>query len=271
MARRRRKKTGGGSALFIVGGTVLSLLSMAVIGGYFYLRSTASTVELDKASLCPKTGAETVTVVLLDVTDPISDITAVDLRNEFQQLVASVPPRGLIQVYSLTDQEGQLILNFSGCNPGDSSTVDEWTNNPRMAQQRWEEGFETPLRAISGNLSEGQAGKQSPIMAGIQRINVEVFGLPSYQSIPKTLVVASDMIEHTSLFSMYRNGPDFAAYEQSDARQKFRSPLAGVSLRILEFQRPGLNFSDEDIAAFWGQWVSSNMGNLVSFKRLQGI
>lgn len=271
MAKRKKKNSGGGSALYIAGGTLLSLLAVAAVAGYFYLRLSSSSIALDEDSLCPKTGPESVTVVLLDVTDPVTEITSVDLRNEFQALVANVAPRSLIQVYSLTDKEGLLNLNFSGCNPGDSSTVSEWTNNPRMAQERWERGFAEPLKAISSGLTDGDSGKQSPIMAGIQRINVEVFGLPQHQNIPKTLVVASDMIEHTAAFSMYKGGPDYAAYEQSEARMKFRTPLSGVSVRVLEFQRPGLSFGPEEIATFWDQWIMSNMGSMTSFKRLQGM
>ncbi|MBA4204514.1 hypothetical protein [Pannonibacter phragmitetus] len=270
MARRRKKKSNGSTGV-IIAGVAISVLSAALIGGFIYLRTTASTVALDRESLCPLTGPASVTAILLDVTDPISDVTALDLRNEFQILVAGVPQGGLIQVYALTDQEGRLVKTFSGCNPGDGSTVGEWTSNPRMVQARWEAGFEKPLRDLADRLREGNAGKQSPIMAAVQRINVEAFGLPEHQSVPKTLVVASDMIEHTASFSMYRDGADFVRYEGSEARQKFRSPLSGVVVRILEFQRPGMRFTDEDLARFWSQWVSSNMGELTSFKRLQGV
>lgn len=271
MARRRRKKSDSSIGL-VIGGVVVSALSIVLIVTYIFLRNTAgNAVALDKESLCPVDGPKSVTAVLLDVTDPISDLTTLDLRNEFQNLVAGVPQGGLIQVYVLTDQEGKLIRTFSGCNPGDGTTVDEWTNNPRMAQERWESGFEKPLKDIANRLREGVAGEQSPIMAAIQRINVEAFGLPAHQSVPKTLLIASDMIEHTGAFSMYRDGASYQRFEGSEARQKFRSPLSGVSVRILEFQRPGLSFSDEGLADFWSQWVSSNMGELTSFKRLQGV
>lgn len=270
MARRRKKKSGE-SLGFMIAGVAISVLSLGLIGGYIYLRSAATTVALDQDSLCPVKGPKSVTAILLDVTDPISDVTALDLRNEFQNLVSLVPQGGLIQVYALTDQEGQLQRTFSGCNPGDGSTVDEWTSNPRMVQARWETGFEKPLRELADRLREGTAGKQSPIMAAVQRINVEAFGLPEHQNVPKTLVVASDMIEHTASFSMYRDGASFDRFEGSEARQKFRSPLSGVAVRVLEFQRPGMAFTDEDLADFWSEWVASNMGELTSFKRLQGV
>ncbi|TCP80830.1 hypothetical protein C8J31_11471 [Rhizobium sp. PP-CC-2G-626] len=271
MSRRRRRKNSG-SLVPVFGGIAVTILSVALIGFYVYLHnSAADQVAVDKKTLCPDNGPTSVTAVLLDVTDPIADVTALDLRNEFQDIVGTVPQGGLIQVYALTDKEGQLERTFSGCNPGDGSAVDGWTSNPRLAQERWEKGFQAPLEKISGSLREGVAGEQSPIMAATQRINVEAFGVPAHKGVPKTLVIASDMIEHTSAFSMYRTGVDFAKFEQSAARQKFRSPLSGVDVRILQFQRPGMKFTDEDLADFWRRWVDANSGDLTSFKRLQGV
>lgn len=256
----------------IVLGILAILLCIAIVVGYLFLRTKAeSQVALDKASLCPVDGPRSVTAVLLDVTDPISDATSLDLRNEFQEVVAKIPVGGLLQVYALTEDEGRLSQTFSGCNPGSGDTVDEWTSNPRLAQNRWEQGFQKPLQQLSGKLSEAASGRQSPIMAGIQRINLEAFGLPAYRDLPKTLIVASDMIEHTSAFSMYSAGASFSRFESSEARNRFRTPLDGINVRVLEFQRPSMKFSAEDLAGFWNQWVGSNAGTMTSFKRLQGI
>jgi hypothetical protein len=271
MARRKRRNSGNSSG-FIILTLLLIAISAVLLAGYVFLRvKAASQVTLDEASLCPEKGPRSVTAVMLDVTDPISTVTATDLKNEFQALVDGIPIGGLLQVYTLTEEEGHLDITFSGCNPGDGQSVDAWTNNPRLVQERWERGFQIPLENISKRLSEGNAGQQSPIMAGIQKINLEAFGSPRYVDLPKTLVIASDMIEHTSSFSMYRSGTAYSNFEDSEAKAKFRTPLNGVNVRILEFQRPDTRFSDEALAEFWNTWVRNNMGRLVSFKRMQGL
>lgn len=271
MARRRRRKSGN-SAGFIILALICLVISAGIFGGYIYLRMKAGAqVALDKSSLCPVDGPRAITAVLLDVTDPISDVTASDLKNEFQALVDGIPVGGLLQIYTLTEEEGNLAITFSGCNPGDGQSADEWTSNPRLIQDRWERGFQKPLESVSKHLSEGNAGQRSPIMAGIQKINLEAFGSPKYRGLPKTLLIASDMIEHTASFSMYRAGTSYSKFESSDAKAKFRTPLDGVEVRILEFQRPNVQFSDEDLAYFWKAWVENNMGRLGSFKRMQGI
>ncbi|MGO7955527.1 hypothetical protein [Rhizobium leguminosarum] len=271
MSRRRRRKSDSNLGT-IIGGVALVLATAAIGVGVWVLNKQAQAKPvLDKATLCPLDGPKEITAILLDVTDPISDLTATDLRNQFQEVVAAVPAGGLIQVYTLTENPSQLGLSFHGCNPGDASTVDDWTGNPRLVKERWEKGFQKPLNEVAARMSEGVAGKQSPILAGIQRINVQAFGAIQYKDIPKHLVVASDMIEHTSTYSMYSDGVDYSKFQKSGAPDQFRTALNGASVRLLEFQRPGMKFDSLQLAEFWTKWIMSNDGKLDRFTRLEGI
>ncbi|MBB4570692.1 hypothetical protein [Rhizobium leucaenae] len=271
MARRKRRSRAGSSAGLIIATVCLAVLSLGIVGAYGWLRYKASgNIAVDQASLCPVDGPKAETAILLDVTDPISDTTALDLRNQFQKIVADVPVGGAIDIYALTEKEGELIQTFHGCNPGSGANVDEWTSNPRLAQARWEKGFAKPLADIAGKLSVGEAGKQSPIMAAIQKINLEVFASAA-SGIPKHLYIASDMIEHTDAFSNYRDGASYQKFQQSPARDKFRTSLDGVMIKILAFQRPNMKFSMEELANFWAQWIKSNNGYFDGFVRLEGI
>ncbi|EJB02324.1 hypothetical protein Rleg9DRAFT_7360 [Rhizobium leguminosarum bv. trifolii WSM597] len=273
MARsnRRSRRRGGNSAALIIGAIALGILSLAIIGAFGWLKFRASaTVAVDKASLCPVTGANSETAILLDVTDPISETTALDLKNQFESIVAGIPVGGAIDIYSLSEKEGELERTFHGCNPGSGELADEWTSNPRLIQDRWEKGFQKPLEDIAGKLASGRAGDASPIMAGIQRINLEAFSnLPV--GTPKTLLIASDMIEHTPAFSNYRDGIDYSKFQKSKARDKFRTSLDGVSVKIFAFQRPNLKFTTQDLAEFWREWIAKNNGTFDGFVRLEGI
>ncbi len=275
MARNRRRSSrsrkGGFSTGAVVATIALSAVALAMIGAFGWLKYQAmSSVSLDKASLCPTTGPTSETAILLDVTDPISGTTSLDLKNQFQRLVYGVPVNGAIDVYALTEKEGELERTFHGCNPGSGDLTNEWTSNPKLVQQRWEKGFQKPLDEIAGKLGSGASGEFSPIMAGIQRINLEAFQ-PLPAGIPKTLYVASDMVEHTAAFSSYRDGVSIAKFESSPAREKFRTSLDGVQVKVLAFQRPGQKFKMEDLAAFWKSWVEKNNGEFAGFTRLEGL
>ncbi|MBW9051127.1 hypothetical protein [Rhizobium mesosinicum] len=275
MARNRRRNSrarkGGFSVGSIIATVALSVVALGMIGAFGWLKYRAmSNVALDKASLCPVTGPTSETAILLDVTDPISEPTSLDLKNQFRSLVEGISVGGAIDIYALTDKEGKLVNTFHGCNPGSGELADEWTSNPRLVQERWEKGFQKPLDEIGGRLGTGATGEFSPIMAGIQRINLEAFQrLPAATS--KTLYVASDMIEHTPSFSSYRDGVSIAKFDASPAREKFRTSLDGVSVKILAFQRPGQKFKTEDLVAFWKSWIEGNNGEFAGFTRLEGL
>lgn len=272
MARSRRRRRGSaGSVAPVIGAVVIGLASLAIIGAFGWMKYRASgAVAIDKASMCPVTGPTSRAVVLLDVTDPISETTALDLKNQFQRVVAGIPIGGAIDVYTLTEKEGEIERTFHGCNPGSGESADVWTSNPRLIQDRWEKGFRKPLDEIAGKLASGRSGEASPIMAAIQRINLDVFATMP-EGAQKTLLIASDMIEHTPAFSSYRDGLDYAAFEKSPAREKFRTALDGVSFRILAFQREGVKAKPEEVALFWNHWITANRGYFESFVRLEGV
>ena len=271
MARRRRRKSSAGSLGLVAGGVAALLVSAGIVAGmgYLYLREAERPV-LDEQTLCPVTGPTSATAVLLDTTDPISTTTAIDLRNEFQKLVEGIPAGGLMEVYLLTEREGELTRTFSGCNPGAGDSVDEWTSNPRMVQKRWEEGFQKPLDQIGSTLGTASGAERSPIMAAIQAIKLTVFARLD-ERMPKRLIVASDMLEHTDAFSVYRNGLDNDAYRGSTAHDRFRTNLEGIDVRFLAFQREGGRFPMTELASFWKTWIETNRGTFAGFVRLEGM
>lgn len=267
--RKRKSRRGGGSIGGVVSVIALVLVICGAVGGYSLLWHKAKAAPTLDADLCPDDGATSVTAVLLDVTDPISEITKLDLKREFQRVVDDVEQYGLIEVYLLTDVEGQPRRTFRGCNPGNGESADPWTSNPKKVQQRWDQAFNKPLREIEGQLGEGSPSKQSPIMSGIQRITIQSFSDSKLDGKPKRLVVASDMMEFTPAFSMYKSGADIKAFEKSSARDKYRTPLDGVDVRLMLFQRQS-TAAVKNLPEFWATWIGSNHGNFTGIERLTG-
>lgn len=270
MARRRRKSSGGSSVAAVLGILGLVVFIGAAIAVFTLLKLKAGEATQLDADLCPVDGPRSVTAVLLDVTDPISDITKIDLKRQFQKAVAEVEPGGLIEVYALTSEEGKLKKTFAGCNPGDGEHADVWTTNPKKIQERWRKGFDDPLKEVERGIGEDTAATSSPIMAGIQRIVIESLNSLASEGKSKTLYVASDMIEHTSSFSIYKSGADYGKFENSAAQDRFRTPLDGIAVQFLVFQRD-TNKPIAELPEFWGTWVVANGGEVTGYKRLTGI
>lgn len=270
MARRRKRNRNASSpwtwvAIVFLGGVIL-----AALGFFGYVKLQASQAVALGEDACPVDGATSMTAVLLDITDPIAPITRVDLQNQFKQVVKDVDKGGLIEVYLLTGSEGELKRTFHGCNPGDGEGANPWTSNPKKIQKRWDEAFNKPLKEIEDQMGTSYKSERSPVMAGVQKIIIESFSQPELEGRHKTLYVASDMMEHTDSFSMYKSGAKYAAFEKSPARDRFRVPLDGVDVKFIAFQREK-SISIDDLSQFWAAWVLANRGNFVGFQRLTGV
>ncbi|CAN7527080.1 MULTISPECIES: hypothetical protein [unclassified Aminobacter] len=268
MARKRRRKNGRSG--MILGGAAMLALSAGLGGGLIYLYVKASNAtKLDQASLCPTTGPIAVTSVLFDTTDPITKTTLIDLKTQFNAVAEAIPIGGLLEIYGLTAKPGELVKMFDGCNPGDGSSVDIWTQNPARRQKQWEDAFNEPLGKVESEIGKGQSGDQSPIMAGIQIIKLTV--LDKFTNIPKKLIVASDMIEHTSLYSQYKSGIDYANYKSSPAYTEYATSLDGVEVTLWYVNRKAKSFNSAEHVTFWANWVEGNDGSWQKPLKLEGM
>src|SRR3546814_13937316 len=79
---------------------LLVLVSVAGIGGaYWYVDS--GRVALDKLTYCPQDGAHSLTVVLLDRTDPLTPVQPAALRGRLEEVTQAVPRHGALQLCSV--------------------------------------------------------------------------------------------------------------------------------------------------------------------------
>lgn len=266
---RRNKKSDAGA---IVGGIALAAVSLSLISGVGYFAYGAYTRPgINKDTMCPTAGPVEIKALLIDTTDPITAKTLTDARNKFKEEVGATKIGGLIEIYGLTQNKGQLTKMFSGCNPGDGSSVDMWTNNPRLQQRRWEEAFGKPLGEVEGQIQQGRGGAQSPIMAAIQQIKLTAFDPYRALNVPKKLIVMSDMIEHTDVYSQYRSGTDFKVYKASPAYADFRTSLDHIDFKIWYINRGIDRFMTVAHPNFWAEWVRDNGGGWDTAIMLEGV
>ncbi|MER9925755.1 hypothetical protein NKJ84_23120 [Mesorhizobium sp. M0048] len=272
-SRRRAGSSRGKGVGAIVGAILLGLASLAMFSGYVWLNVKArDVVETDAKTGCPtKAGANSVTAVLFDTSDPVPQATMEDLANKFRQIAGSIKQGGYLWVGTLTAVPGDLKELYARCNPGDGSTVDVWTSNPGKHQRIWEEAFDKPLKELPEHLPRDSQADQSPIMAGIQKLKLSLFDHGMFDNVPKRLVLVSDMMENTPAYSQYKSGADYNAFKKSPASSRFRTDLLGADVTILYFNRPERKFLSVAHANFWTQWFSDNGGNLTDFTKLEGM
>jgi hypothetical protein len=277
VARRRpRQRSTAGIGWSGIGGILLLLLAMTAGGAfaYFYF-STPASPALDAQTLCPVAGPQGITVVLVDTSDDLPETTRREVLVVLEDMIATLPAFYKLDIRVLDIAGVRSRSLFSKCNPGDGAGLSEWTANPKIARMRWVENFRKPAADAVKNSMASAKANSSPIMAAIQDIAIDQFSSAAAQNAKKSLVVISDVIEHTKDYSQYPRAGDlsFERYKQSPAYQKFATNLHGASVQIRYVTRQIKGQSvldDTQHAKFWGQWMKDNGASTVDVKRLQG-
>jgi hypothetical protein len=269
---RRRSSIPGDLSKHLVGGT-LTVLALGVLATGAYVYATlARPPTLDHTTLCPVNGPRSETVVLLDSTDAIPDIAKHEIRTTLIDMAETLPQYELLEIRLLDPKIAGGRMIFSKCNPGDGSNLSEYTANPRLAKQRWMDGFREPLDEAMETGFRPAPGKTSPIMETIQQIAVDRFSGRNVEDIPKTLVVISDMLEHGPDYSQYSGDLSYDRFKGSSAYRKVRTDLHGAAVEIYYIQRATARpINSVDHIRFWAEWVRDNNGRFKQASKLQGV
>jgi hypothetical protein len=269
---RRRSRTPGDLSKHLAGG-VLTALALGVLATGAYVYATlARPPTLEPTSLCPVHGPQSETVVLLDSTDEIPEIAKHEIRTTLIDMAETLPQYELLEIRLLDPKIAGGRMIFSKCNPGDGSNLSEYTANPRLAKQRWMDGFREPLDEAMEAGFRPAPGKTSPIMETIQQIAVDRFTGRNVEDIPKTLVVISDMLQHGPDYSQYSGDLSFDRFKGSSAYRKVRTDLHGAAVEIYYIQRAtGRPINSVDHIRFWADWIRDNNGRFKQASKLQGV
>lgn len=274
MARRRRSRrhssgTDGGK---VVAGVGILVLCGAILGGYGYLKMTAESAPVLVAdTLCPEDGPQSATVVIFDGSTQLPAVTRAEIRTHLDDLARATPNYGLLEIRAIDpDVPGGRVV-FSRCNPGDGSNLSELVANPALAKRRWSEEFAAPLEAEMDRLLDGDDAETSPIIETIQHVAAQRFAGHSMAGRDKRLVIFSDMMEHTPLYSQY--GGTSLAYDdylKTQAARALSTDLSGADVSIRYVRRLNARVDEGTHMEFWARWIDESNGRLAEAKKLQG-
>lgn len=243
---------------------IVAALVMVGIGGA-YVYSKKNTPEIDKNTFCPKSGATSVTTLLIDATDNLSVQQKQAFLSAFQSLRDSIPLHGRLDLYFIHSTQSSLLQPVvSLCNPGNGDEISTLVGNPRQVKRMWQEGFEKPLEHEISQLLEASPEKESPIMESIQSVVLTSLSEPSVRDKPKKLIVVSDLMQHTSSLSLYHGTVDANAFMKIKSFDRIKSDLRDIDISVWMLARENaLNRSK--LADFW-QRIFAEQGALqVSF------
>ena len=175
-------------------------------GGYWYLNQPPRDRYDDIGCLTNRPPPELVAFVI-DRTDPMRPTQAEQIKNELRKIQLNLPRHAELRAYTVGSvSQKTLSHDFRACFPGDPSDINKWTEPQRRAEQRWREFNEEFDRYLTG-IAPSTSESQSPLIESIQSISATTFTDPKFNSEPSTkkrLIMVSDMLQNSNLFSHYR-------------------------------------------------------------------
>jgi hypothetical protein len=264
--RRGTSETIWGLVLIAGAATAAGLL------GYEYL-SSPRREPVDTTSLCPLSGPEGVTVVLVDTTDDLPSQAQQEVLITLKDLVTELPSHYRLEIRVLDIPKAKSKAIFSKCNPGNGEGLSEWSDNPRLARLKWIDSFEKPAEVAVRESMRSAEAEQSPIMGAIQDIALSDFTSEAVRNVPKQLIVISDMLEYTSDYGQYPKQGDlsYQRYKLSPGYRKYTTDLHGARVTIDYIQRRNVGISTLKHADFWKEWILDNRGQVGAIHKLQGL
>jgi hypothetical protein len=251
---RDRRRSGGSPPVGAVLGLVLVAAAFLAIFGVALMQH-GKTVQTDPATLCPKTGPSALTVVLVDATDDMSAIQKAAVQTKLDQLVSRLREYEAIRVYSIDPGTDPLGPGFQVCRPRSPEETSDWTGNKAAARRQFDEVFRPRLRNVLAQAVARPSSDASPIMEAVQAVVVGAFqkaDVAAGHTMPKRLVIVSDMLENGLGGSHYRGVPDFEAFRTTDAYRRLKAHMDGIDVDILYLGRSDAQgVQGKAHAAFW--------------------
>lgn len=195
--------------------------------------------------------------------DPSDALTAVQQRSSLPRLLEAldqVPERAEIRIYSVAriGRDGDAGADLRLCVPPHPESIGKleglWKNR-RIAARNYDRDFTEPLRARLDELLGAPSDSVSPIVEAIQAASVDAFR-PGDATIPRELIVVSDMVQHSSDLSFFRAAPDFGAFGGNPVYATLRVDLGGVEPTIFLLARRGTagRLQAGRLQAFWDDY-----------------
>ena len=217
-------------------GVLMILVALGVliaIGVYSYKLSRSSGLTVD---LCPVEGPVAHLAILLDTTDPLTRTHLQRARQIIEGEIDAAATGTRVSFSTVNPDSGvRQSAFFSICKPPSGREASQFTENPRMIQDRFKAEFLDPVETALSSLLTIPEAASSPIMEGIQEFASRIPEFTTTDS-PRELVIMSDLMQHSTSFSFYR-GENWKSFADADGTARFGFAFSNASIKILWIPR----------------------------------
>ena len=251
----------------LIGALLVVVVAVILAYGFVYLNQRRSELaQLDPSTLCPVKGPVAVESVLIDRTDPLTEIQLESLKDLITAQAEQVPKFGAFRVYEVGVGGSLLGPVLTVCNPGDGSDASVLDSNPAHLQKRYQQKFIGPVNTMLEQMRADHEQPSSPILEAVQAIGVRDFGERNNEG---RLVIVSDLLQYGSGLNFYRGAPDAETFSRSPVGRNLHVNLAGVVTTIYLINRvKDAKYQTDSLGAFWIRWLGLQGAEVAAFKQL---
>ena len=265
--RHGRKRSGSAKDFLLI--LIIVLILASLIAGIAYVFLNREKIDTNTADLCPKQGARATVAILLDTTDQISKATKRDIQKRARYELENLPRYYRLSLYTMSDQGLDLAPEMTQCNPGKLTEMSKLaqkgiTANPRMIKEKYDAFAANISRATNKALNTTFDGKQSPLLSALQELSSNlpepvVLDADLYPAGRNKIIYITDLMEHTDVFSIYRDGNNMKNFQDSSATEKYRKKYTeDLEFWVIKRKVPGTN--TREIMDFWGNILIKEFG-----------
>lgn len=262
MSRRRRLRSREGSGdLGVYLGIIVAVFILIglVSGGIYVWKNQEKTLILTE-NFCPIDGPTHTVIVLIDTTDSLAEITKMSIRQKIEKEIISLPRYAQLKMFNV-DQNGLSSAIGAICNPGNKDDLSEWGQkgyvaNPEQVQRKYKKYITEAIDTLDALMSTKFEADSSPLLKALQKAYIGLEKAKDYPDMglignQNKIIFATDLLEHTDVFSVYESGPNLDAFRASRAKEKFGINFENVTIEIWQIKRNKKFAETYKIKDFW--------------------
>jgi hypothetical protein len=250
---------------------ILIVLALVGVVAFFYFRSVLSQRSVDEETACPSE-VDGVTVLLVDVTDPMNTPQRQDFRNQLDKLLGQIDRYEKLVVVKV-DPVGDSLLApiITRCNPGSAKDVTDVDGNPQKLERQHREQFVEPMTKAFEGLMVASGAARSPVMESVQSVALSEFQKSGVDDKKRTLILASDLLQNTDRVSFYGGLPNPRDFVPTQAFQRVSTDLSGVEVELWMLQRDDSQETQPNaLHEFWEYIINQQGGQVTRVYRVSG-
>jgi hypothetical protein len=266
---RRQGSTFDRATLLGVALTLLVAVIFVVLG-VFVRHRQAEVATLNPSTFCPNSGPIAVHAILIDRTDPLTDLQLDALQQHILQWAEQVPQYAALRIYEVGVGGALLHPVVDVCNPGDGSGASNFTSNPAFLKRRYHALFLQPVQSVLASMRADKEQAKSPILEAVQAISVRDFGDTGAKG-DNALIIVSDLLEYDGELNFYRTVPSADSFAKSPAGRSLHADFSNVTATIFLLNRQkDAKFQTDALGEFWMQWLTLQGADVDGFKQFPG-